>query len=107
MTGLSPGRIFSRIRSEFEELGILGAQISLEYDGVTYRVSCDEQSFLVYRVNEVGLSRHHVPGWPVVLVSPDVLFEEGGSEALAEDHYACNLTIDTWLELISRHCRGL
>lgn len=106
-TGRSPGHLFAEIRSRFLEWGILGNCLSLEYRGATYRISCDEKAFMVYRVNTGSASRHHVPGWPVCLVSSDLMFEECGSAGFADDHYSCDLDIDSWVALVSRHCRGL
>jgi hypothetical protein len=99
----SPGMMFSRIRNEFKELGLLGRNLMLEHEGIRYRILCDEKSFMVYRVNDNGGPRHHVPGWPVCLVNSDLIFEECGSQHLGNDHCACGLDIDTWLELVSRH----
>ena len=45
----SPHVVFSRIRKVFQDLGILGSNLSLEHEGVWYRVSCDDQAFIVYR----------------------------------------------------------
>ncbi|MBM3302117.1 MAG: hypothetical protein FJY85_19470 [Deltaproteobacteria bacterium] len=101
----SPAAIFERIRREFRNWGIVGRNLLLEHQGVRYRVSCDEKAFMVYRVNESGSSRHHVPGWPVCLVSADMVFEECCSPTLGNDHYACGLNIENWLALIDSHCR--
>ena len=106
-TGRSPGHLFASIRKRFLELGILGDRLSLEYRGSTYRISCDDKAFMVYRVNANSASRHHVPGWPVCLVNSYLMFEECGSTELADDHCCCDLDIDSWLDLVSRHCSGL
>jgi hypothetical protein len=102
----SPARIFERIQTEFRNWGILGTSLSLEHRGVQYRVWCDEKAFMVYRVNDGGSPRHHVPGWPVCLVNCDIVFEECCSPTLGTDHYACGLDLENWLALIDRHCRG-
>jgi hypothetical protein len=103
----SPAAIFARIRNELNALGVLGSTLSLEYRGATYRISCDDKAFMVYRINSTSASRHHVPGWPVCLVNSDSMFQECCSDALSQDHYACDLDIESWIELISRYCRGL
>jgi len=105
--GSSPAAMFARIRNELDALGVLGSTLSLEYRGATYRISCDDKAFMVYRINDTGASRHHVPGWPVCLVNSDSMFQECCSDALSQDHYSCDLDIESWIELISRHCRGL
>ena len=101
----SPGALFFRIRNVFSDLGILGKTLSLEVEGICYRVCCDEDAFMVYRVNKRGL-RHHVPGWPICLVSSDMVFEECCTPGLGRDHYACAVDIEKWLEMIDHHCRS-
>jgi hypothetical protein len=102
----SPHVVFARIRKVFQELGILGSDLSLEFEGVRYRVCCDDRAFMVYRVNRRSGARHHVPGWPVCLVSPDTIFEECLSPDLGRDHYDCGVDLEKWLKLIDVHCRG-
>jgi hypothetical protein len=101
----SPHVVFARIREVFQELGILGSNLSLEYEGVRYRVSCDDRAFMVYRVNSHSRARHHVPGWPVCLVNSDTIFEECFSPGLSRDHYDCGVDLEKWLEIIDGHCR--
>ncbi len=48
----SPGMVFSHIRDAFLKRGLLGANLSVEYAGCRYRVSCDEKNFMEYRVSE-------------------------------------------------------
>ena len=101
-----PSQVFQRIQRIFAELGMLGSTISIEYDGVRYRISCDESAFLVYRVNHNTRLRHHVPGWPVCLVNSDTVFEEFGAPGIGEDHCACGVHLDGWLEIIGQYCRS-
>jgi hypothetical protein len=99
----SPDLVFREIRNAFVEMGILNQDLSLEHEGIRYRISCDDRMFMVYRVNESSALRHHVPGWPVCLVSAETIFEECCSPGLATDHYSCRLNIEKWLELIGSH----
>lgn len=99
----SPRELFERIRNLFSALGILGTPLSIECDGASYRLTCDETSFMVYRVNVSSKSRHHVPGWPVCLVNDTTVFEECRSPASVQDHCACELDVDRWLELVRTH----
>jgi hypothetical protein len=92
--------LFDRIHELFESLGILGQNIAIAHEGVSYRISCDEKTFVVYRVNPDSGTRHHMPGWPVCMVSPDAIFEECTSPSIGQDHCACGLDLDTWLEII-------
>ncbi len=100
----SPEKVFRWIQGVFADLGLLGSMISIEYEGSWYRVSCDETSFMVYRVNEHKLLRHHVPGWPVCLVNSDMIYEEPDSPHLGQDHCACGIELQRWIEIINEHC---
>jgi hypothetical protein len=102
----SPRMVFARIRKVFQELGILGSNLSLEYEGIWYRVSCDNTAFMVYRVNTNSRVRHQVTGWPVCLVNSDTIFEECSSPGIGRDHYACGVDLEKWLEIVDRHCRS-
>jgi hypothetical protein len=102
----TPEALFSRIITRFRELGILGRALSLEHDGVRYTIVCDENAFIVYRVNVHSGSRHHMPGWPVCLVNSVTIFEECYSPGLGRDHFACGLDVETWLEMVGNHCRN-
>ena len=102
----SAEEVFSRIRDRFRGMDLLGRNLVVEHEGNRYRVSCDETSFMVYRVNDNGGPRHHVPGWPVCLVNADMIFEECCSQGLGRDHYSCGLDIERWLELAGIRGRG-
>jgi len=99
----SPEQLFRQIRDLFVDMGLLGKAISLEHEGARYRVSCDESAFMVYRVNEMQRLRHHLPGWPVCLVNSHVIFEESGTPDLREDHFACRVDLDRWLQMVREH----
>ena len=105
-TERSPHLVFARIRKVFQDLGVLGSNLSLEYEGVWYRISCDDTAFMVYRVNTNNSVRHHVTGWPVCLVNSDTIFEECSSPGIGRDHYACGVDLEKWLAIIDRHCRA-
>ncbi len=106
MQARSAHQVFARILEIFTGLGILGQRLSLQHEGVSYRVSCDEDHFIVYRVNEINGPRHHVPGWPVCLVNADTVFDECSSAGLSQDHCTCGMDIDKWLELIQEFSRN-
>ena len=94
--------LLARIKEVFVRLEIFGRPLDLEYEGELYRVSCNEESFMVYRVNGNTSLRHHVPGWPVCLVDSETIFEERSSPDLGDDHCATGADIDKWLEIIER-----
>jgi hypothetical protein len=100
----SPDQVFRQIRDLFVDIGLLGKAISIQHEGSFYRVSCDDSAFMVYRVNEVQRLRHHLPGWPVCLVNSHIIFEESGTPDLGQDHFACGVELDRWLEMVREYC---
>jgi hypothetical protein len=102
----SPEKLFGHIRQVFTEIGALNHDIALEYEGIRFKISCNDSTFMVYRINDTSGPCHHMPGWPVCLVSSEVIFEECASPGLAEDHCACSLDVETWLQMVRRHCRA-
>jgi hypothetical protein len=98
----SADKLYFRIRCLFQEIGIFGRKLSVEYKGFRYRISCDDKAFLVYRVAGHEGVRHHVTGWPVCLVNSDTIFEECGDPNLSGDHCSCGASLETWLNLIIR-----
>lgn len=104
--GSTPHEAFSAIKRFFNELRIFGEMLSFEHDGISYRVWCDEQCFMVYRTNDGGGSFHHVPGWPVCLVTSHTVYEECSAPSLTEDHHTCRLDILRWLEVVAAHLDG-
>lgn len=100
----SPEQVFRQIRDIFVDIGLLGKAISIQHEGSFYRVSCDDSAFMVYRVNEVQRLRHHLPGWPVCLVNSHIFFEESGTPDLGQDHFACGVELDRWLEMVREYC---
>jgi hypothetical protein len=101
-----PAELLQRIGEFFSRWGIFGHSLSLEYEGNRYRVSCDEEAFIVYRVNSGTPVKHHVPGWPVCLVNSETIFEEHSSPGLGDDHCACGADIGEWLKIIDLHNRA-
>lgn len=99
----SPNEILDAIKRFFNDRRVFGEILSLEHQGIWYRVWCDEQCFMVYRANDSGGSFHHVPGWPVCLVTSHTVFEECNAPYLADDHHSCELDITRWLEVVASY----
>lgn len=101
-----PADILRQIRHWFTALGIDGQTLALEHLGGTYRVSCSEHSFVVYRTNSGAGGKHHLPGWPVCLVDRNNVFQEPTSKQLGQDHCACGLGLKEWLHMVEQHRVG-
>jgi len=96
----SPAEMFARIQEHFRELGIFGQTLTLTYQEEKYLVSCDAEAFAVYRL----VSHCHVPpgqpGWPVCLVTEEVVVDETSAPHVPEDEFASGLSLEEWLKLI-------
>jgi hypothetical protein len=97
---ISPAEMLARIQDRFRELGIFGQNLSLTYQAEKYLVSCDAEAFTVYRL----VSHCHVPpgrpGWPVCLVTGEVMVDETSPPHVPEDEFICGLSLEGWLDLI-------
>gem|GEM_PF-589174 len=104
--GDTPHETFNAIKRFFNDRRVFGEILSLEHQGICYRIWCDEECFMVYRANDSGGSFHHVPGWPVCLVTSQSVFEECSAPSMADDHHACELDIIRWLQVVAAHVAG-
>jgi hypothetical protein len=98
--------LFSEIRGFFNFRGMLRQVVNIDHDGHSYRVVCDDVSFMVYRVNNNGHIKSHVPGWPVCFVNETTIFEEPGAPCLAQDHCSCGADAREWLNIVRRSVEG-
>lgn len=101
--GRAPAVLLGEIRDYFMSAGLFGLTLSLRYEGQWYRVSCDDEAFMVYRVNSSIALKHHVPGWPVCMVTRDTIFEEHHAPGLGDDHCASGADIARWMRIIDEH----
>jgi hypothetical protein len=96
----SPAELLGRIQARFRELGLWGQTLTVVHGGKTYLITCDEQAFAVYR----RLGRGHLPpgrpGWPVCLVTAEVMVDETSPPQEPEDEFASGLSLKEWLDLI-------
>lgn len=96
----SPAEMLARIQDRFRELGIFGQSLSLTYQTDKYLVSCNDEAFAVYRL----VAHCHVPpgqpGWPVCLVTGEVMVDETSPPHLPEDEFSSGLSLEGWLDLI-------
>jgi hypothetical protein len=96
----SPAELLRRIQARFRERGIFGQTLTLIHGGEQYQVRCDAQAFAVYRLVEKCHLPPGRPGWPVCLVTAEVMVDETSPPHLPEDDFACGLSLQEWLELI-------
>ena len=75
----------------------LNKKITIRYSDKMYIISCNEEQFLAYRINEDCGLHPGIPGWPVCIVSRDHLFDESG----ISDPMSSKLSIHDWLNIIT------
>jgi hypothetical protein len=97
---LSPAEMLARIQARFRTLGIFGQTMALTFKEEKYLVSCDPQAFAVYRLVEQCHVPPGRPGWPVCLVTDEVMVDETSPPHLPEDEFASGLGLQEWLDLI-------
>ncbi|MFH0959418.1 MAG: hypothetical protein V1897_12010 [Pseudomonadota bacterium] len=99
---MTPSEALEEIKRRFNELGIDKSQFNIELGGDCYRMTLDSECFVVYRINRCKGHNHHVPGWPVCLVTRETIFEESSNLESKTDHCACEITIDQWLGIVEK-----
>jgi hypothetical protein len=97
---VTPSETLEKIRRKFDGLGICHQDLTVDVSGVSFRISLDSESFVVYRVNHCRGDKHHMPGWPVCLVTRDAIFQECSDEELGTDHCSCGVSIEQWMEIV-------
>ncbi len=96
----SPAELLGRIQARFRARGIFGATLTLTHQGEKYLVSCDDQAFAVFRLVEKCHVPPGRPGWPVCLVTAEVVVDETSPPHLPEDEFASGLGLREWLDLV-------
>jgi hypothetical protein len=96
-----PAELLGRIQAQFRQLGIFGQTLTLIYKNEKYLVNCETQSFTVYRL----VDQCHVPpgrpGWPVCLVTEEIMVDENSPPHLPQDEFSSGLSLEGWLDLIN------
>jgi hypothetical protein len=96
-----PAELLGRIQAQFRQLGIFGQTLTLIYKNEKYLVNCETQSFTVYRL----VDQCHVPpgrpGWPVCLVTEEIMVDENSPPHLPQDEFSSGLSLEGWLNLIN------
>jgi hypothetical protein len=96
----SPAELLRRIQDRFRELGLFEQTLTLTYQAEKYLVSCDAQAFAVYRLVEHCHVPPGRPGWPVCLVTGEVMVDETSPPHLPGDEFSSGLSLEEWLKLI-------
>ena len=97
---ISPAEKLAQIQARLRELGIFGQTLTLTYREEKYLVSCDTRAFAVYRLVEKCHMPPGHPGWPVCLVTGEVMVDETSPPHVPEDEFNSGLSLEEWLDLI-------
>ncbi len=97
---LSPAELLTRIQARFRELGLWGQTLTLTQGGEQYQVRCDDQAFAVYRRVEQCHLPPGRPGWPVCLVTAEMVVDESSPPHQPDDEFTSGLGLQDWLDLI-------
>jgi hypothetical protein len=102
----SPAALLGRIQARFRELGLFGSPLTLTHKGEKYLAACDDRVFAVYRLLDQGHVPPGRPGWPVCLVTAEVVVDETSPPHLDDDEFASGLSLKEWLQLIETTMRS-
>jgi hypothetical protein len=81
----------------FTGRGWLNRNLRIKYQNKRYLISCSEERFFVYQINEnCGLSPG-VPGWPVCIIEKDYIYDESEIPDLT----FTALNIHDWLNIMA------
>ena len=95
----NPIDVLRQFAGIFRDRGWLNNEFRIRYRDKRYWVSCNEERFFAYRINEnCGLSPG-VPGWPVCMVCQDYLFDESGISDLTPTR----LSTQDWLSIMANN----
>ena len=81
----------------FHGKGWLNKKFRIKYQNKRYWISCSEERFFAYEINDNCGLGPGVPGWPVCLVEKDYVYDESEIPALTPT----KLNTDDWLNIIA------
>jgi len=93
----SSGDILHKFIEIFDSKGWLNKKLSIKYPNKRYRVSCNEERFFAYQINECCGLGPSVPGWPVCLIRKDYVYDESETHDLT----STKLNLHDWLNIIA------
>ena len=93
----SPRDVLHKLIEVFTSKGWLNKKLRIKYQNKKYWISCSEERYFAYRINENCCLGPGVPGWPVCIISEDYVYDESGIPDLA----ATKLNMHDWLNIIA------
>ncbi len=75
-TGIAnPAEVLQQLSRIFTAKGWLNQSVRIKYGDKRYRIFCDGNGFIAYRINDRWGDPPGTPGWPVCIVQPDQIIE--------------------------------
>ena len=88
----------------FDGKGWLNKELRIKYQSKRYWISCSEERFFAYQINENCRLGPGVPGWPVCIIRKDYVYDESEISDLTPTklnaHDWLNIIVNQNLELI-------
>ena len=81
--GMKPAEVLQQFIAVFADKGWINQSIRIKYGVGYYRVLCDENGFIAYRVNDNWGISHGAPGWPVCIIDQNRIVENMHMSQLA------------------------
>ena len=92
-----PGDALHKLEEIFANEGLLNKNLRIKHQNKRYWISCDEDRFFAYQINENCGLGPGVPGWPVCIIRKDYVYDE--SEI--PDFPSTKLNMHDWLDIIA------
>ncbi len=93
----SPRDVLLKLIEIFTSKGWLNKNLRIKYQNKSYKISCDEERFFAYQINENIGPGSGVPGWPVCIIKKDYIYDESG----ILDFTPVALSIHDWLNIMT------
>ncbi len=81
----------------FTAKGWLNRTLRVRHRDRRYRICCNENEFLVYRINDSPGVSHGFPGWPVCRVSSQHVIDESAASPFPSKEPG----VDDWLRCVT------
>jgi hypothetical protein len=94
--------LLARLQKLFRDWNAFDQPLTLTHGGQDYLARCDAHSFAVYRLSSTCHLPPGKPGWPVCLVTAQMVVDEGSPPCPEADEFASGLTLPDWLALIRK-----
>ncbi len=92
----NPCDVLHKFIEIFDGKSWLNKELRIKYQSKRYWISCNEERFFAYQINENCGLGPGVPGWPVCLIRKDYVYDESEISGLT----STKLSAYDWLNII-------